>query len=147
MEDETDEMSWHLLWVAAVVLLRSVGHVMEKVDVAGDASLHTPAQAAYRRWKNPEAAEHRIFRDFIEEERNLIIKEYAHRISRGPVTLVSGSAATESERQPPETFLARGNLFRPMLAGSYMGEDGRDVGDEAIAWWKRERGAIERAAG
>ena len=145
LEDETDDVSWRLLWVAAVVLLRTVGHVLAKVDGAGDLTVRKAGNTAFRRWKS-DVPEHSIFRDFIEDERNLILKEYEHRMSSGPVRLVAALPGTAVEDPTSDTFLADGNLFRPMLSGPYEGEDGRDVLDEAIAWWKRELDLIEITA-
>ena len=34
LEEETDLRRWRLHWVAAVALVRAVGHVLEKVDGA-----------------------------------------------------------------------------------------------------------------
>jgi len=36
MEDEVGHVAWRLDWVLAVVLLRAVGHVLDKVDGAAD---------------------------------------------------------------------------------------------------------------
>ena len=145
LELETDDVSWRLLWVAAIVLLRTVGHVLAKVDGAGDLEVRKAALTAFRRWTSA-APEHGVFRDFIEDERNLILKEYEHRISSGPVRLIAVLPGTAVEDPASATFLADENLFRPMLSGPYEGEDGRDVLDEAIAWWKRELDLIETTA-
>lgn len=145
LEDETDDVSWRLLWVAAIVLLRTVGHVLAKVDGAGDLAIRKAADTAFWQWKS-DAPEHGIFRDFIDDERNLILKEYEHRMSSGPVRLVAILPGTAVQDRTSEIFLADGNLFRPMLSGPYQGEDGRDVLDQAIAWWKRELDLIEITA-
>jgi hypothetical protein len=38
------------------------------------------------------------------------------------------------------------NLYRPMGAGKYEGEDGRDVLDLAISWWEAQLDEVERRA-
>jgi hypothetical protein len=66
---------WRRCWILSVVLLRTIGHVLNKVDGA-QSQAH---RAAIDRWwedlnsRKPEPA---IFRAFIEEERKLILKEY-----------------------------------------------------------------------
>lgn len=34
-------------------------------------------------------------------------------------------------------FLIEENLYRPMSAGTFEGEDGRTLLDEAIEWWAK----------
>lgn len=145
LDDELDDVSWRLLWVAAVVLLRSVGHVLAKVDAAGDSAVRRAADAAFRSWLSASPERH-IFRDFIDEDRNLIIKQYKHRMSSGPVMLAAITPVESDKAEAAGACLADENLFRPMLSGKYEGEDGRDLLDEAIAWWKRELDEIEMAA-
>ena len=74
LEDEKDLQRWRIHWVAALALIRAVGHVLGKVDGA-DPATAALAKAAYKKWKS-DAPEHEIFREFIERERNFILKEY-----------------------------------------------------------------------
>lgn len=145
LEDDLDDITWRLLWVAVVVLLRAVGHVLAKVDAAGNPAVGRAAASAFRSWM-PAGPERHIFRDFIEEDRNLIIKEYEHRMSSGPTILAAVPAKGGDKSAAAVTYLANENLFRPMLSGKYEGEDGRDLLDEAIAWWKCQLDAIETVA-
>jgi hypothetical protein len=147
LEDETDLRRWRLHWVAAIALIRAVGHVLDKVDGKAPA-IKAASRAAYVRW-NTSVSEHEIFREFIERERNTILKEYEFNIHPGeevevavPVTLrrVSDGAIVEAAT----IFPLDNNIYRPLLDGFREGDDARDVLSEAIEWWEAELAAIER---
>lgn len=62
-----------ILWFSCVTLLRTIGHVLHKVDAPNiDVILQEELAAQFKFWKSSEP----IFRDFIEKERNNILKEY-----------------------------------------------------------------------
>jgi len=69
LEDETGYTEWRLYWVACVVLLRTVGHVAEKVDGKVEKDLLRGSKEIFESWKIGD--EHLIFREFINKERNL----------------------------------------------------------------------------
>jgi hypothetical protein len=148
LEDETDLRKWRLHWVAAIALIRAVGHVLDKVDGKSSA-VRTASRAAYKRWTDG-APEHEIFREFIERERNTILKEYDFNLHPGeevhvaiPATLkrVSDGAIVQAET----IFPLDNNIYRPLMDGFREGEDARDVLSEAIEWWETELAAIERS--
>jgi hypothetical protein len=59
-------------WFTCLALLRAVGHILHKVDGASLSSKQrNKSDELFRKWKNEP-----IFKNFIEEERNLILKEY-----------------------------------------------------------------------
>jgi hypothetical protein len=136
--------------VAAIALVRAVGHVLDKVDGKSPA-LKAAARAAYSRW-NSGAPEHEIFREFIERERNTILKEYDFNLHPGeevevavPVTLqrISDGAMI----QAAGAFPLGDNIYRPLMDGFREGDDARDVLSDAIEWWDRELAAIESSVG
>jgi len=143
LESETRDSEWRVHWVAAVTLLRSVGHVLAKVDGGVNPNVRAAADSLFMEWKGT-APEHEIFREFIEDERNNILKQYSFAVSEGPVELgivfgeVDGSVTTE-----PVTILE--NIYRPMSHGFYEGEDGRTLIEMAIDWWEQQLAAIEEA--
>jgi hypothetical protein len=148
LEEETDLSRWRVYWVAALALIRAVGHVLDKVD-GRDPEVSAAAHAAYKKWKS-EAPEHEIFREFIERERNSILKEYEFNIHPGDQVHVAVMATLRrvSDGAPVNTagiFPIGDNIYRPLLDGFREGDDARDVLTEAIAWWERELGAIERS--
>jgi hypothetical protein len=150
LEDETDLRRWRLHWVAAVTLLRAVGHVLEKVDGTAQA-VKSASRAAFTRWKS-DAPEHEIFREFIERERNTILKEYEFNLHPGeevevaiPVRLqrVSDGAIVEAAT----IFPLDNNIYRPLMDGFREGDDARDVLSDAITWWDEQLTLIEKLVG
>jgi hypothetical protein len=102
---------------------------------------------AYRRW-NSDDPEHEIFRQFIDKERNTIVKEYqfnvhpseeVHVAIMGVVRSVGGGENIEHA----EVLPIGDNIYRPILGGYREGDDARDVLSDAIDWWENELQAIE----
>ena len=87
LETETGKIEWRLYWILAVVLLRAVGHVLYKVDGAANPKVRELSQSMHKSWKTD--PEHSIFRDFIEHERNNILKEYETAMTEGPVPIMA----------------------------------------------------------
>ena len=148
LEDETDLKRWRIHWVAAVALIRAVGHVLAKVD-SNSAAAKAAARSAYHRWKSTEP-EHEIFREFIERGRNTILKEYEFNIHpREEVEVV----VPVNLRRVADGEMFRGgaifplgeNIYRPLLDGFREGDDARDVLSDAIDWWEKELSTIEDA--
>lgn len=143
LEDVQDEQRWRVLWIGAMALLRAVGHILRKVD--GEALQQvTVINAAYERW-NAGQAEHAVFREFIEKERNNILKEYRLSVldsaEVGLAISVDDPNAGIVARDAP--FVVDGNLFRPITDGFGTGEDARDVYRTAIEWWDVELSRLE----
>lgn len=143
LEEERDEQRWRVLWIGAMALLRAVGHVLLKVD--GETPRHRVLiDAAYRRWTDGRS-EHSVFRHFIEEERNNILKEYRLNVvdsGKVGVVIVAGDpdVGCVTEETP---FVLDENLFRPVTGEFGVGEDARDVYREAVAWWDTELSRLE----
>lgn len=142
LEAEVGYIEWRLYWVLAVVLLRAVGHVLDKVDGANNATVRTASRRLHQHWKASE--EHAIFRDFIERERNNILKEYASEITEGPVPIMA-YLQSQDGFDVVRQFLIEENIYRPMGSGAFEGEDGRTLLDEAIKWWATQLDAIDSA--
>jgi hypothetical protein len=134
LDDESDTIRFRLFWVAGVALLRAVGHVLQKVDAGQNSAIRLQIEQTYSEWKRDKEG-NAIFWEFIEDERNNILKEYAIGFLAGPIDVLA---------QPNgEIFSLDENLFCPIAEGRYAGEDGRDVMAEAIAWWDQQLNAIE----
>ena len=74
IDDEHPE--WRLYWIAGVATLRAIGHVLKNVD-ANVSSAHKHAiDKIWSEWKS-NSEENWIFFDFIERERNNILKEFS----------------------------------------------------------------------
>lgn len=147
LEEETDFQCWRIHWAAAVALIRAVGHVLDKVD-GTDPIIKKVAAAFFQRWKSDDP-EHEIFREFIERERNNLLKEYHSDVH--PLGKVS--VAVEITAQPisggdpvklGHVAEIGDNIYRPLLDGPWEGTDARDVLTEAIEWWKRQLDRIDR---
>jgi len=134
LEDESDTVRFRLFWVAGVVLLRAVGHVLHKVDRDRSPAIKLQIDQAYEKWKGDRET-NAIFWEFIDDERNRMLKEYEIGFLSGPINVLvqpSGEIATLDH-----------NLFCPIADGRYSGEDSRDVMAEGIAWWEKQLSAIE----
>lgn len=147
LQVETDPDRWRVHWAGGVALLRAVGHVLLNVDQSANIELAVVADAAHRRWRSADPS-HSVYRDFILEERNNILKEYrsnVHPLSNVPIarrfTLMHPD--TGEIRYLDQAAELDENIFRPLVEGYGEGEDARDVFDEALAWWERELTAID----
>lgn len=145
LEDETDMQRWRILWAAAAALIRAVGHVLDKVD-GRNPSIKRVGGIFFKRWKQEPC--HEIFRDFIEGERNSILKEY----QSGVHPLEDVSVVVQMHLDPvnggdpkviAQTLDLDDNVYRPMLDGPWQGDDCRDVLREAIDWWSEQLDAID----
>lgn len=148
LQIETDPDRWRVLWAGGVALLRAVGHILKNVDQKENVELAKIGNEAHRHWKSADPS-HAVFREFIEEERNNILKEYrskVHPLAEVPVviqlTLVNSATGEVSRLEQTAEFDE--NLFRPLVEGYGEGEDARDVFEEAIEWWERELTAIDQ---
>ena len=143
LEDERDEQRWRVLWVGALALLRAVGHVLRNAD-GRTPRARAAINAAYQNWRDKQS-EHRVFREFIEKERNNILKEYRLNVldsaETGLAVVVGDSDAGYITDETP--FVLGDNLFRPVKTGYGAGEDARDVYREAITWWEQELTRLE----
>lgn len=145
LELEVDDTEWRLQWVACVVLLRVIGHVLYKVDAGRSNFIKTSAELHFQKWKDGD--EHVIFREFIDKERNSILKEYTTNMSEGPLpVVVQIERFGDDADSEMHGYLMQENIYRPMSDGFYEGEDGRTLIDEAIVWWEKQLKDIEMHA-
>ncbi|WP_037382643.1 hypothetical protein [Sinorhizobium americanum] len=110
---------WKLPWIAGIALLRTIGHVLAKVD-ANKSRDHSREIEHFWRALKSDRESSRIFWDFIENERNNLLKTY--------------------------TFGAR--LVRDE-DGSYVefndGSDAFQTFRQAVYWWRYQLSLIEAA--
>lgn len=142
LEECENEDDFLVLWIACVTILRSIGHVLGKVDHQ-DKCLSAPINSW---WKDLKAnTDEVIFHELIEKERNFSIKEYKFNYGayRGWGLMLedkNGKAMYFSEDAIPE------GVYIPMVDGPFDGEDCRDVIRQAIDWWKQQLQKIENMA-
>jgi hypothetical protein len=123
--------AWRRRWVAAVVLLRSVGYVLAKVD----SRINTNYKKAIdRAWSelNQSKPDPTIFWEFIVVERNNIIHEYEVGAGQGATVYLGQNKPTENH------YLIN--------TGPFAGRDQCEVLCEAITWWERYLDDIDQAA-
>ncbi len=125
--DNTQGSIWRIRFITAITLLRAVGHILEKVDGKTSDIHKSVIENQWTIWKN-DRTNHEIFWSFIENERNLILKEYQINGGQG-VTVFIGEDRCEYNY--------------PMNDGYYKGRDQRDIILEAIQWWEKELSTIE----
>jgi hypothetical protein len=126
-----------ILWFSCVTLLRAVGHVLHKVDSQKfTAALSNTLNAQFKQWKSEEA----IFRDFIEKERNSIVKEYDLTVQvseyQEPVTFMTSDGCRFITSD--EHTLCLNMTLKELVKARGHGEGNTPLSvlDEAIEWWK-----------
>ena len=147
LEEEDDFDKWRIHWLAALAAIRAVGHVLSKVDGDHDSSVKINADRLFKEWKS-DITEHQIFREFIEQDRNLILKEYNSRLfPNSKVPLATEITTNAPEGHPAhkigQVFEVDHRIYRPFSEGPYEGIDARDVYQEAIEWWKTQLSRID----
>ena len=134
LDEESDEFRFRMALIAAVTLIRAVGHVLSKVDGSQHPELGEIITRRFHEWKR-DRIRARVFWEFIEAERNSILKEYNLRFDFAPIVTTA---------EADHAWRIGSNLYCPVAEGAYAGEDVRDVLREAVAWWKSELAIIEK---
>ena len=134
LQEEIPSDEFRVIWVAAIAQVRAIGHVLHKVDGERNPKLKKIIEEAFNDWKKNKE-DNAIFWDFIENERNSVLKQYEFGFLFGPIGVI-----TPADQEIVE--LNEG-LFCPILEGRYEGEDCRDILAEAIKWWKNQLNIIE----
>jgi hypothetical protein len=141
LEAEGDLQQWRIIWAAAVALIRAVGHVLDKID-GQDADVKKVAREFFNDWKVGD--DHLIFREFIERERNNLLKEYCSDVHPlDAISVVVQMSVVPLCGREPDVLDLDENVYRPLLDGPWEGEDGRDVLSLAISWWGVQLDAID----
>jgi hypothetical protein len=135
LEETISDDDFRLYYVAAIALIRAVGHVLHNIDAPRSPQLAQSINEAFKDWKSHKEA-HPIFWEFIEAERNNVLKEYEIGYQQGSVNVVIPGV---SGRQ----FALDENLFRPLTEGSFAGDDVRDILLSAISWWEAQLARVE----
>lgn len=130
-------------WVALLTLLRAVGHVLAKVDKEhADPQMQAAIDEAWDQLRELKPA---IFWQFIERERNAVVKEYEFAV--GEVVLHLGEGR-ELEFWPgrPITLPTEITPSYPILSGYFEGQEQADVAAIAIKFWEDYLDTIDRNA-
>jgi hypothetical protein len=132
-----------LFWFAALAMLRAIGHVLDKVDADERGSnFRDTLQERYKLWKQDP-----IFANFIERERNNILKEYVSSLTERATTDESFLVTESGERLVTESgsALVGTTTISTLVKGNgvYSGISPDDVLARALAWWNRELSELE----
>jgi hypothetical protein len=139
LEVTEDLQEFRVMWAATVALLRTVGHVLDKVDGASNSKLEVSIRSAWAEWKS-DAEVHKIFWNFIEKERNTVLKEYEFNFELGTLqsVVINGEdGVSQLIQELPEW------VYVPLSSEDYQGDDARDIAQEAIDWWEGQLDRIE----
>jgi hypothetical protein len=134
--------AWRRQWILSITLLRAIGHVLDNVDGAGSPAARTAIDAW---WASVKATRPPIFWQFIDVERNSILKTYQGNAGQGATVLLSGIQVGmnggESRVDPPQPAIYHYELND----GPYKGRDHREVLREALSWWEQQLADIDLA--
>jgi hypothetical protein len=142
--DEPNGMKWRVIWVGTVTLLRTVGHVLHKVDSEISAEMKKVIDEWWGALKlskpKPE-----IFWGFIEDDRNYILKQYKFRASVGVDINVPFHSIGFNGEVREAGSIDKGNVeYNYVITdGPFKGKDQRDLVKEAIEWWENQLGEID----
>lgn len=124
---------WRRKWTTAVILLRTIGHVLESVDSKISAHHKVAIEEAHKQINNSKH-DNLIFFEFIKKERDLIVKEYKTSAGQG-VTVYVGFGDNKST-------VVNHYLIN---SGPFEGQDQRDVLREAVKWWEEYLDNVDQA--
>ena len=112
---------WRRRYLTAMVLVRTVGHVLDKVESPKSEAHRKAVAQSWNRIKSK-----KLFSEFVKPERDSVVKEY--------------SALTELKArvEPSET-----KLSLIVGSGEYEGEDAIGLIEEAGGLWQMETERIE----
>jgi hypothetical protein len=121
LQNTDAEPRWHgwlIPWVAGLTLLRAIGHVLVKADSNATPKHRDAINALWVSWKNDRSANW-VFWDFIENERNNVLKEFMFGFQTEPY-------AEPDEYDVDPLVYEKIELFR-----------------EAIYWWRIQLRKLE----
>ncbi|WP_063659667.1 hypothetical protein [Aliivibrio fischeri] len=136
-----------ILWFSCLTLLRAIGHVLHKVDQPKyDDFFSTQLDEKYKFWIKHEP----IFKDFIDKERNKIVKEYASSLDVEEIVkekvLVTNSGL-RIVTNSGQSILATTTLRSLVKArGHLAGKTPISVLNSALIWWNEQLDYFEGLA-
>ena len=120
-----------LRWITAITILRAVGHTLVNIDASRSSALHSAIDSAWNRWKS-DSFQNLIFHEFIEKERNTILKEYRTSLFASP----SQQSKFSNNAEHYSTVLVGDRAYYPLEALNV-----------SLEWWETELDRIEAQAG
>lgn len=114
---DEEHSEWRLYWVAGIALLRAIGHVLAKADALTSQEHNNAINKIWSTWKQ-NSDENKIFWEFIDNERNNILKTYTF-----------GAELVQDKRGFYVTYLG--------------GQDAFQLFREAVYWWRYQLITLE----
>jgi len=130
LEDDMPEQEWRVRWIAICTLARAVGHILKE----DGKRLCKPAitDQLFQEIKSEQ-----IFSDFIERDRNLILKEYNFRTENGPVSIAGLLTEAGDRIVTSQNFhTLKGTCFDGMMPKAAMAK--------VCEWWAEKLDIVER---
>jgi hypothetical protein len=160
MRSNPTGQDWVLIWAGTIALLRAVGHVLEKEDATSDARLKK-VQRSWWRDLNTTKPNPTIFWEFIDRDRNLLLKEAELTVGHS-AEVFYGQHRPQTHARPqtheqivPEPLPYLIDHLEPppraiytyqLNSGCFAGQDPRDLVRDAIEWWEKQLDDIEQKA-
>jgi hypothetical protein len=140
-------IAWQAKLSGTIALLRSVGHVLDKVDAAASPSARAEVDGWWAAIKSTRPKPD-IFWGFIEAERNLILKEGQLRAGQSAMVQLVGVqvvALAAGQTPPPEApkQSPKASYSYHMNDGPFTGHDPHDLVAEALQWWRDQLDLID----
>lgn len=115
-------VDWRHNYIVALSTLRATGHVLRKVDAVRFPEISGTVAAKYTRWKQGDGND-ALFKYFIEDERNQLLKAYSF-------TARDDLAFFDDELENGDIDI--------ISKGFFKGYNVVDILHRAAAWWKVE---------
>jgi hypothetical protein len=106
---DEEHSEWRLFWVAGIALLRTIGHVLVKADALSSPKHKIEIDRLWGTWKLDRGSAS-IFWDFVEKERNSLLKTYTF----GARLLQDEKDTTSNSRTETTPF---SSSVRPYIGG------------------------------
>ncbi|ELB7608842.1 TPA: hypothetical protein KD105_004585 [Vibrio parahaemolyticus] len=133
-----------MVWYYSLSTLRAIGHVLHKVDAEKySPEFSSQLNERYKRWKHEP-----IFKDFINEERNKILKEYDSTVEPQEVKKTKALATSSGlllATRSGNILGATVTLRKFVKARGYRaGKSPVIVLSQALEWWDCELKEMEK---
>jgi hypothetical protein len=142
---------WVIQWAGTLGLLRTVGDALKNLQKDATADLRLQrAQADW--WQRTKAAAPKIYFEFINDERNILLHGATLNAGQSAMVTLQGAEVTMlaagQVRPPPKPIPPRPPTIYSyhMNSGPFAGSDPRELIKEGIAWWEQQIADIERDA-
>jgi hypothetical protein len=149
LEEYSDQVlgsAWRRRWVLCVVLLRAVGHVLKKIDGKQSSELESAIDDWWKKL-NESKGSNPLFWEFIDKERNLVLKEYEIRGRQETTVFLTGLQLTINGQTgatyAPAPAPAPINHYK-IADGYYNGCNQKELIQNAIDWWESQLNEIDR---